>query len=121
MIDHCRAGAPHEACGLLSGVAPLVSAFHPLNNIKASETRYLADPADLIRAVEAIRLAKTEILAIYHSHPRSPAIPSQVDLRENYYDDVPRIIVSLMGEPPDVRTWRLWPDHYDELPWAVAP
>ncbi|MEJ7639484.1 MAG: M67 family metallopeptidase [Singulisphaera sp.] len=117
MVDHCRAEAPLECCGILGGVAPRVSSFHPLRNTDASEIHYQADPRDLIEAVTALRARGAEILAIYHSHPRWAAIPSQTDLRENHYGDVPRIIVSLLDETPEVRVWRLDPESYEELPW----
>ena len=117
MVDHCRREAPLECCGILGGVAPRVSSFNPLRNIDASEVRYKADPRDLIQAVVSLRASGAEILAIYHSHPRWAAIPSRTDLRENHYGDVPRIIVSLLGETPEVRAWRLDPDSYEELAW----
>jgi [CysO sulfur-carrier protein]-S-L-cysteine hydrolase len=120
MVAHCAREAPLECCGLLGGVAPLVSSFHPLRNASASETRYDADPKDLIDAVVALRRRKAEILAIYHSHPRWAAVPSRTDLVENHYGDVPRIIVSLLTTPPEVRVWRLDPDSYEELPWRVV-
>jgi proteasome lid subunit RPN8/RPN11 len=120
MVAHCLAEAPLECCGLLGGVAPLVSSFHPLRNASASETHYLADAQDLIAAVVELRGRKAEILAIYHSHPRWAAIPSATDLRENHYGHVPRIIVSLLGPTPEVRVWRLDPDSYEELPWRLV-
>jgi proteasome lid subunit RPN8/RPN11 len=120
MVAHCVREAPLECCGILGGIAPLVSSFHPLRNASASETRYDADPRDLIEAVTAIRAQGGEILAIYHSHPRWAPIPSKTDLRENHYGDVPRIIVSLLGEPPEVRIWRLDPESYEELPWRLT-
>lgn len=121
MVAHCVRDAPLECCGLLGGVAPLVSSIHPLRNSDASETRYNADPQDLIRAVVDLRSRGAEILAIYHSHPRWPAIPSQTDLRENHYGAVPRIIVSLLDPAPVVRVWRLDPESYVELPWRLVP
>ena len=120
MVEHCRREAPLECCGLLGGIPPLVSSFHPLRNASASETRYDADPRDLIEAVTALRARGAEILAIYHSHPRWAAVPSQTDLRENHYGDVPRIIVGLLGPTPEVRVWRLDPDSYEELPWRLV-
>lgn len=120
MVEHCVREAPLECCGLLGGVGPRVSSFHPLRNALASETRYDADPKDLIAAVQDLRARGAEILAIYHSHPRWAAVPSKADLRENHYGDVPRIIVSLLGETPEVRAWRLDPDSYEELPWTIA-
>jgi proteasome lid subunit RPN8/RPN11 len=60
------------------------------------------------------------MLAIYHSHPRWQAVPSQTDLDENHHGPVPRIIVSLLGDSPDIRAWRLEPDSFEELPWTVV-
>ena len=121
MVAHCLREAPMECCGLLGGSPPRVSSFHPLRNASASETRYDADPGDLIAAVTDLRDRSAEILAIYHSHPRWAAIPSQTDLRENHYGPVPRIIVSLLGPIPEVRVWRLDPESYQELPWRIDP
>jgi proteasome lid subunit RPN8/RPN11 len=120
MVEHCVREDPLECCGILGGVAPLVSSIHPLRNAAASETRYDADPHDLIEAHQALRKRGAEILAIYHSHPRWEAVPSKTDLRENHYGHVPRIIVSLKDSRPDVRVWRLDPDTYEELPWQLA-
>ena len=120
MVDHCRRESPLECCGILGGIAPRVSSFHPLRNAAASETRYDADPRDLIDAVVSLRARNAEILAIYHSHPRWEAVPSRTDLAENHYGAVPRIIVSLLDEPPTVRIWRLEPDSYSELPWIQS-
>jgi proteasome lid subunit RPN8/RPN11 len=120
MVAHCLREAPQECCGILGGFAPRVSSFYPLRNAAASETRYDADPHDLIDAVVALRQRGAEILAIYHSHPRWRAVPSQTDLQENHYGPVPRIIVSLLDEPPEVRVWRLEPNSYQELPWRIV-
>lgn len=121
MVAHCVREAPLECCGILGGVAPLVSSFHPLRNVAVSETRYDADPRELIDAVVSLRARGAEILAIYHSHPRWAPVPSQTDLRENHYGDVPRIIVGLLGPQPEVRVWRLDPDSYVEIAWRIEP
>ena len=115
MIRHCLAESPLECCGILGGVSREVSLFYPLSNDMKSETRYNADPKDLINAVRDLRDREAEMLAIYHSHPRWEAVPSQADLRLNYYGAVPRIIVSLLEPEPTVRIWRLDPDSYHEL------
>ncbi len=120
MVEHCQRESPLECCGLLGGIGSRVSSFHPLRNAAASETRYDADPRDLIDAVVSLRERKAEILAIYHSHPRWEAVPSRTDLAENHYGEVPRIIVSLLGDSPTIRIWRLDPDSYRELPWRIV-
>ena len=91
-----------------------------MRNELKSETRYNADPRDLIAAHISLRQRGADILAIYHSHPRWQAVPSQTDLAENHYGPVPRIIVSLSGEVPEVRVWRLEADSFHELPWRIV-
>src|SRR5262245_50739745 len=119
MVAHCRREAPLECCGLLGGRSGRVSTFHPLLNIAKSETRYLADPRQSVGAWVWLREHNLEILAIYHSHPRSEAVPSATDLRENYWGETPRIIVSLLTEPPTIRNWRLDAVRYEELSWSL--
>jgi proteasome lid subunit RPN8/RPN11 len=121
MVAHCVRDAPLECCGILGGNGLVVSSFHPLRNAKGSETRYEADSTDVINAVVSLRGRGAEIVAIYHSHPKWAAVPSKTDLETNYYGEVPRIIVSLLGPEPEVRVWRLRPDSDEELPWRTAP
>lgn len=120
MVEHCRRESPQEACGLLGGGGDLVTSIHPLRNVRASETRYEADPRQLIAAVVALREGGEGVQAIYHSHPRWAAVPSATDLATNYWGETPRIIVSLLGEPPDVRMYALYADSYRELPWKLT-
>jgi proteasome lid subunit RPN8/RPN11 len=119
MVSHCVREAPLECCGILCGIAPRVSLFYSLRNDMKSETRYNADPHDLLAAHIDFRRQGAEILAIYHSHPRWQAVPSQTDLDENHYGPVPRIIVSLVSDSPEVRVWRLDTDSFHELPWEI--
>ena len=122
MITHCLREAEDEGCGVLGGPPPRASAIYPLRNIAATAAnRYDADPIDIIAAVRDLRERSEEIVAIYHSHPKWQAVPSKADLELNHYGGVPRIIVSLLDEPPDVRAWRLDPDSFEELPWRAVP
>ncbi len=120
MLAHLRRELPNEGCGLLLGRDGLASELFPLRNVSASPVHYSADPQDLITAYHKLRAEELAIVAIYHSHPRTAPTPSRVDLRENYYGDVPRLIVSFRAEPPEIRNWRLDPDSYEELPWQSA-
>ena len=120
MIAHCLRESPLECCGVLGGTAARVRSIHPLRNLAASETRYDGDPADLIEAFRWLRERSLEILAIYHSHPKWKAVPSAVDLRQNYWGPMPHVIVGLLHDPPEVRAWRLSPDSHDELPWTLV-
>jgi len=122
MVDHCLTEKPLECCGILAGRQGHAWEIYKLPNADQSETRYNADPQALIKAVQEMRRNGTEIMAIYHSHPRWQPIPSQTDLKENHYGEVPRIIVGLLKTPPECRVWRFLnePLRYEELTWAAS-
>ncbi len=122
MVDHCLTEKPLECCGILAGGHGHAWEIYKLPNADQSETRYNADPQALIKAVQEMRRNGTEIMAIYHSHPRWQPIPSQTDLKENHYGEVPRIIVGLLKSPPECRVWRFLnePLRYEELTWTAS-
>ena len=122
MVDHCLTEKPLECCGILAGRHGHAWEIYKLPNADQSETRYNADPQSLIKAVQEMRRNGTEIMAIYHSHPRWQPIPSQTDLKENHYGEVPRIIVGLLKSPPECRVWRFLdePLRYEELTWTAS-
>jgi glycerol uptake facilitator-like aquaporin len=65
-------------------------------------------PAELIGALRTLRNSGETLLAIYHSHPRGPAQPSQRDLERAFYPDAAHVIVSLAtSENPAVRGFRI--------------
>jgi proteasome lid subunit RPN8/RPN11 len=48
-----------------------------------------------------------EMLAIYHSHPRTIPFPSETDVRLAFYPEVASIIISLKEEEPMVKAFRI--------------
>ena len=46
-------------------------------------------------------------VGIYHSHPRSPAEPSQTDINLAHYPHWTYLIVSLENDDSVVRAWRI--------------
>jgi len=114
MVEHARQELPNECCGLLLGRCSVVTRLIRLRNELASPMAYSADPRDLFAAERSRRDTGEEVVAIYHSHPTSEARPSRRDLAENYYGDVPRIIVSLAASVPVVKAFRLFGDRFEE-------
>ena len=85
MVDWARAGLPDEACGILAGSASLDAggaavAFHGLTNAAASPYRYLVDPLEQLHLLDALDEAGQAVWGIFHSHVRSPAVPSPTDV-----------------------------------------
>ncbi len=106
MVTHARAEYPHEACGLLGGRDGRVEKVYPLPNVERSPTRYLAEAQAQVDAMLDIEEQRWEIVAIYHSHPDSPAYPSATDLEMAYYPDSVYFIISLVDrERPVLRAF----------------
>ena len=102
IIDHAREASPHECCGLIGGTGgSAAQTIYRTRNIAADPlVAYEAAPEDLFAAQRAMRQRGEELLAIYHSHPRSSdPQPSATDVRLAYYPTAVYLIVGLGGEP----------------------
>lgn len=125
VIAHARAQLPNECCGLLAGTIEgdlgRVTQHFPIRNDLASPTEYLTNPRDLLDAMKASRAAGTEVLAVYHSHPASPPVPSRKDIERNTWGETAvHVIIGLGGEEPVVRAWWLGEKEYREAEWAFT-
>ena len=125
MLAHAVNEAPAECCGLLAGPAGQggewrVTARFPLVNALASPTEYESEPRSMFEALRAIQRRSWDILAVYHSHPTSPPVPSRTDLERNYSEEVMNLIVSLQADPPKVRGWWLTPSQYRTADFQVV-
>lgn len=125
MLDHARAELPNEACGMVSGVAAegRALAFHPARNAEASPLRYNVHPDDLVRITFEIEDAGHDLVAVFHSHTRSPAVPSATDLRAAMYPDAFYLLASLTdpqaGPMQALRAWRIRHGETTEVPLRV--
>ena len=120
LIGHAREAAPLECCGLLAGDGDLIDEFVRTRNVRASEVAYEIDPREHIAIMKSLRARTRSVLGAYHSHPRTPALPSATDLAEAHYErDFVYLIVSLEREPPDVRAYRLERDAMIEAPFEA--
>lgn len=86
MRDYVEARVPLEACGLLGGRGGVVEVVIPVRNAANSPVRFRMEPLEQWKAFEQIESAGMELLAIFHSHPQGPAVPSPTDIAESFYD-----------------------------------
>ncbi|MBF0096144.1 MAG: M67 family metallopeptidase [Magnetococcales bacterium] len=96
ILDHARRALPAECVGLLSGQGKTATAWHPLSNQSHDGRRFWADESELIQVLRQLREHNQELVAIYHSHPDSAAVPSALDRQQAHYPDALYLIVSLM-------------------------
>jgi proteasome lid subunit RPN8/RPN11 len=107
MTAHARRAYPEECCGLLLGRDDCVAAYCEAANTSLAPTRrYTIDPGDHFAAIRHARSLDLEVVGAYHSHPRSPAVPSPADLAEAFPQFL-FAIVSLAGPVPEVTGWLL--------------
>ena len=107
-MTHARAALPAECCGLLLGTESVVEEARPARNVSDRPTvRFVIDPQDHFDALREGRRHGLKVVGFYHSHPQSPAEPSETDQAEAAYPDHLCLIVSLASHPPDLRLFRL--------------
>jgi [CysO sulfur-carrier protein]-S-L-cysteine hydrolase len=101
--EHALAEYPSECCGLLSGRGGLIETCVRATNQRASSQEFFIPPQELFAFFRRLRADSEQFLGIYHSHPRSEAIPSPRDVAEFYYPEVSYWIISLLAPAPDIR------------------
>jgi proteasome lid subunit RPN8/RPN11 len=104
LIAHAQDEAPNECCGYARLADGRVEEVFRSQNLRASPYGYELDPRSLLAANDLDD--EGHGVAIYHSHPRSAAEPSQTDINLAHYPHWLYLIVSLEGEP-EIRAWRI--------------
>ena len=117
LIAHARDDAPNECCGYLRAREGVVVQVFRAVNERNSPYGYELDHRSLFAANE-LDDDGFEV-GIYHSHPRSPAEPSQTDINLAHYPHWVYVIVSLAGEP-ELRAWRIEDGRVEEEPVTLA-
>jgi proteasome lid subunit RPN8/RPN11 len=109
MVAHAREDLPNECCGMVGGRDGEATAVVRVANSAASPLRYEMDPQEQYDALKSIEGDGGELLAIYHSHTKSAAYPSQTDVNQAVaWPDQVYVIVSLADpDAADVKAYLL--------------
>ncbi len=102
-LAEARRRQPNEACGLFGGRPGRIMSFYACANVDQSPFTYRIDPARILSVLRQMEAAGQSLVAIGHSHPTTPAVPSQTDVREAHYPGCLYLIASLRAETPEVR------------------
>ncbi len=109
MVAHARQDLPNECCGMVGGAGGEARVVIPVINSAASPLRFEMAPQGQYNALKAIEDDGMEMLAIYHSHTKSAAYPSQTDVNQAVnWPDAIYLIVSLQdSQEPEVKGYWL--------------
>jgi proteasome lid subunit RPN8/RPN11 len=120
LIAHARDEDPYECCGMIGSIDGEAKSIYKARNAEQSALRYNMDPSEQIKIMNTMEERGEEIGAIYHSHTKSPAYPSQTDINLAAYPDSLYVIVSLLeGEEP-VRGFHINDGHVEEAKLDVG-
>jgi len=95
LISHAKEGFPLEVCGILGGIGESVSAIYRMTNTDASNEHFMMEPKEQFAVVKDLRIKGLTMLAVYHSHPETPARPSEEDIQLALTPGVSHLIISV--------------------------
>lgn len=107
IVLQARAELPNEACGLLAGKGSQAVKRHGMTNADASPEHFTFLPVEQFKVLRAAREEGLDIIANYHSHPATPARPSEEDIKLAFDPNIVYIIVSLAAAEPVVKAFHI--------------
>ena len=120
IIEQAIKVMPIEVCGILAGKNSRVEKLYKMTNTDKSSAHFMMSPREQFKVAKDIRRRELKILAIYHSHPATPARPSVEDIRLAFMPDVIYVIVSLQDEnKPIIRGFLIEDSSATEVPLEI--
>jgi proteasome lid subunit RPN8/RPN11 len=107
VFKHAEKEAPMEACGYLVGIDDIIKKHIVMTNIDKSEEHFSFDPKEQFSTLKTLRAEGLKIIAIYHSHPATPARPSKEDIQLAYDPSVSYVIASLKDNQKDIKSFKI--------------
>lgn len=105
IFKHGESEAPIEACGYLAGKDNIVIKSYPMANKDRSEEHFALDPEEQFKVIREANSLGLKILAVYHTHPVTPARPSNEDIRLAYDPNIVYVIASLLDK--DIKAFKI--------------
>lgn len=123
ILRHALEEGPREVCGLVVGLDGVGARAIRCRNAHPEPTaRYQVHPDDLRAAVSGMSDEDRELVAIYHSHPRSQPVPSPTDREDARRWPRPAyLLASWRTGAPELRAYRLDGEWMREIAIEASP
>ncbi len=96
---------PNEACGYLAGKDGVGLKLIPMTNVDHSPEHFTMDAKEQFQAVKDARSEGLKLIGIYHTHPETPARPSNEDIKLAYDPNISYLITSMIDE--DIKSFKI--------------
>lgn len=118
IVEHARAEAPQEACGVIAGQDGRPVHVYRMRNAERSPVVYRFEEREQLQVFNEIEARGWDLLAFYHSHTHTEAYPSPTDRARAHWsdpvtgDEVPAypgtsyLIASVRDPEPVLRAFR---------------
>ena len=89
------------------GEGESVAAIYRMTNTDASNEHFMMEPREQFAVIKDLRAKGLTMLAIYHSHPETPARPSEEDIKLALTPDISYLIISLAAADAVAKSFKI--------------
>lgn len=121
ILEYSRQHKPVEACGIIAGIIDqdagkyFSTKVYLMENTKKSPEHYLMEPEEQFEVFKDMRENDLDFISVFHSHPHSPARPSQEDIEMANYKEAVYLIISLQEKQEDFRAYFIQDEQPEEI------
>ncbi|WP_058307182.1 Mov34/MPN/PAD-1 family protein [Gracilibacillus massiliensis] len=119
IMEEGKKQLPYEACGLISGHYNKAQSFWPLVNEIRSRNKFFVSKKIVQQKIQDILNTREQLLAIFHTHPTTAAIPSSYDLRNHPDANIDMVIVSYKFDSPQLKWYKIDQSGYKNISWLL--
>ena len=126
ILAYSQQHKPVEACGIIAGIIDqdagkyFSTKVYLMENTKNSSEHYLMEPEEQFEVFKDMRKNELDFVSVFHSHPHSPARPSQEDIEMANYKEAVYLIISLQQDQEDFRAYLIQNEQPEEIDVEVV-
>jgi len=107
ILVHAKRDMPKEACGYLASRDGVICGHYELTNLDQASDHFSMDPKEQFAAIKDMRAQGMQMAAVYHSHPETPARPSDEDIRLAFDPAISYVIISMAAQEGVVKSFKI--------------